>query len=481
MPIRHYVFNLKLDVTKEQDQALRQNLGNGRFFYNFCLEWAKNDYAEFLEEVDSRLIWGEAKTKEEATALSHRVFYANKWCYSAKASHIRKEFDFLKVTPVSVFQARAMDLSKAFNAFYKQGYGFPKFKCRFVNRSIRYPGNRSYVYPERHTIQLSMLGEIKYRGDYAIQDHIVNVTVKLEADGWHAYVLTSKTVPEPPTFEEIIDRINLDKIVALDVGVKHFCATSDGELIDLPFSPEAMDQKISDARKHMAHAVKGSNRYNKRMEHLRKLYLDKTNQIKTFQDTLIHQLVSKYDIIVVEDINLRSLTRSAHGTVDAPGKHVAQKAGTNKSMLSRAFGRFFTELQSHMNQANKLLLFVWPNNSSITCHACGRVDAKSRKSQSHFECPCGYTDNADINAAKNLLDRGRLFLEELFAHSDKVDPQSKLRSVDYGLTYGNKIKAQGNGKGKGKVASTPKAQSTASIGSGQGVAQDQQAPLKPEA
>ncbi len=97
------------------------------------------------------------------------------------------------------------------------------------------------------------------------------------------------------------------------------------------------------------------------------------------------------------------MTKSAKGTVEAPGSNVKAKAGLNREILATGWAGMRQKLDYKVGE----VVAVNPAYTSQTCHACGAVDAASRRSQAEFRCAhCGHEDNADINAAKNILASG---------------------------------------------------------------------------
>ena len=94
------------------------------------------------------------------------------------------------------------------------------------------------------------------------------------------------------------------------------------------------------------------------------------------------------------------MTRSARGTLKAPGRRVRQKAGLNRGILASGWGLLVRRLET---KATSRVEKVNPAFSSQRCSACGHVDAKSRESQARFVCTaCGFACNADVNAARNI-------------------------------------------------------------------------------
>jgi putative transposase len=100
------------------------------------------------------------------------------------------------------------------------------------------------------------------------------------------------------------------------------------------------------------------------------------------------------------------MTASARGTVDAPGSWVAQKSGLNRSILKVGWHALERMLAYKLEETGGALVKVPAAYTSQTCAACGHVDAGSRESQATFRCTsCGEAANADVNAARTILDR----------------------------------------------------------------------------
>jgi putative transposase len=112
---------------------------------------------------------------------------------------------------------------------------------------------------------------------------------------------------------------------------------------------------------------------------------------------------------VLEDLNIKNMTRSAIGTVENPGKNVKAKSGLNRSILKQSWGIFHRRLTDKATNATTPveIIFINPAYTSMRCSKCGHMEQKNRKNQAIFCClSCGYTDNADVNAAKNIIAAG---------------------------------------------------------------------------
>jgi transposase len=125
-----------------------------------------------------------------------------------------------------------------------------------------------------------------------------------------------------------------------------------------------------------------------------------TDARKDWVEKVSTDLARRFDVIRVEDLKIRNMTRSAKGTVEAPGRNVRQKSGLNREIMRSAWGLLVSRLEDKApGRVEKI-------NSAFTsqrCSACGHVAAESRKSQAPFACvACSFACNADVNAARNI-------------------------------------------------------------------------------
>ena len=117
-------------------------------------------------------------------------------------------------------------------------------------------------------------------------------------------------------------------------------------------------------------------------------------------------VVRRHDFIVVEDLKIRSMVKSAAGTVEEPGSRVAQKRGLNRSILEQQWGKALTYLEYKAESAGVPFARIDPKNTSLTCARCGAVDPEARDGESFVCVYCGNMDDADRNAAHNILALG---------------------------------------------------------------------------
>jgi putative transposase len=161
-------------------------------------------------------------------------------------------------------------------------------------------------------------------------------------------------------------------------------------------------------QRRLARRVKGSGRREDAKRRVARASLYAADVRKDFAHQTSHRIVAGApSLFVFEDLKVKNMTASARGTAAEPGASVAQKAGLNRSILQSAWGqvKLFTHYKAR--RAGKLCIVVPPHYSSQRCAHCQHTASENRLDQSAFLCQrCGYQDNADINAAQVLAQRG---------------------------------------------------------------------------
>ena len=124
-----------------------------------------------------------------------------------------------------------------------------------------------------------------------------------------------------------------------------------------------------------------------------------TDARKDWTEKVSTDLARRFDVARVEHLDIPSMTRSAKGTVEAPGKNVQQKAGLNRGILGSGWGLLVRRLE---DKAPGRVEKVHAAYTSMTCNACGHCAEGNRESQAFLCLACGRSDHADVNAAKNI-------------------------------------------------------------------------------
>ena len=186
----------------------------------------------------------------------------------------------------------------------------------------------------------------------------------------------------------------------IDRGVAVGAALSTGELLRVPGLTAQERQRLLRLERKRARAKRGSNRRERVRLAIARLKARETDRRKDWAEKASTDIARRFDVIRVEDLQIRNMTRSARGTRENPGRNVRQKTGLNRGILRSGWGLLVRRLEE---KAPGRVEKIKPAFTSQRCSACGQVHEKSRKSQAVFQCTaCGYACNADVNAARNI-------------------------------------------------------------------------------
>ena len=370
-------YKFRLTPTQSESQALRQFAGCARYVYNRALS--------------------EAKVRYENNGVKTNYYDWDKWVIQWKYS---EETSWLRGCPAQVLQQSLKNLESAYINFFNRRAGFPRFKKKGMKDSFRYP-QFVKVDSDKRKVYLPKIGWIKYRGHRPIEGAIKHATVSYKAGHWYVSVMveyepTPKVHPFP------------NNSVGLDMGVIKTIATSGRQTYALPVSIRKVESQIKAVQRRIARCVKGSNRRNKLKLQLQKLWYRLSNIREDFHHKTTTDICKNHAVVVVEDLYVTGMTKSAKGTIAHPGTNVAQKRGLNRGILKQGWGVIVGQLSYKLKWfGGAPLVTVSAAYTSQTCACCGAKDKSSRISQSVFRCiRCGHTDNADYNAAKVILSRG---------------------------------------------------------------------------
>jgi putative transposase len=186
------------------------------------------------------------------------------------------------------------------------------------------------------------------------------------------------------------------------------CALPDGSLLVCPgFRAEARDEIARLGRLREQHP-KFSPAWKKANRAIAKAYARAHRRSENWARHTAREIVARYGVIAIEDLKLTSMTRSARGTTENPGKGVAAKRGLNPSLQDAALGRLAYWICVKAEEAGRRVWKVDPKNSSRECIACGHTEQGNRH-RARFSClACGHEAHADVNAAQVLTTRGQV-------------------------------------------------------------------------
>lgn len=194
--------------------------------------------------------------------------------------------------------------------------------------------------------------------------------------------------------------------IGVDVGIAALATLSDGTRIANIRPRRQAAKQLTAAQRALARCRRGSKRRAKVRARLARLQA----RVRDVRTNHLHHaanaIIAAGDLIAVEDLKLRNMTRSAKGTLAEPGRNVRQKAGLNRSMADAAPGRLIAMVRYKAERAGGLMIAIDPRNTSRTCSGCGVVDASQLVEPRRYRCRCGLDLDRDHNAAIVIKERG---------------------------------------------------------------------------
>jgi putative transposase len=267
--------------------------------------------------------------------------------------------------------------------------GRPRFKKTGELRSFVYPRINS-LKAGAHLIdgvlKLSKIGQMKVVVHRPLPDGFAlkTCTIVKKADGWYCCIsMQDDSVPSTIPLSEI------KSAVGADVGLKEFLTTNEGVAVPIPQFYRKAQGKLARQQRKLARKQKGSCHYLKQQNRIARIHQQIGRQRQNFHYNTAHDLVKKYDLIAVEDLNIKGLAKSRF----------------SKSILDAAWGAFINILNAVAVKRGVHVLKVNPHGTSQNCSSCGVKVPKTLSVRLH-ECPkCGLSMDRDENAAVNILNR----------------------------------------------------------------------------
>ena len=319
---------------------------------------------------------------------------------------LKAAFEFIKEVPSQVLQQSLRDLETAFKNFFAGTAGYPKPKRKFENDSFRIPQGFSL---ERGFLVLPKIGRVKMTMHRPFKGRLLYVTIVREGDHWYAS-LTAEVNVAPPTVRPLAE-------VGVDLNIITGAVTSDGDIYSMPRT--SLDERRKQARlqKAIARKKKGSKNRHKAKRALARFSARIKRRRKNTAHVISRRLTNAYTHVAFENLKIKNMTASAAGTIEAPGRNVAQKSGLNRALLDVAPGMIRSMTKYKLGWAGGVCQEVVAAGTSQRCSSCRRhpKDTDATKHLAHgritrddFVCPlCGFAEHADINAARNILALGR--------------------------------------------------------------------------
>ncbi|MCD8517729.1 MAG: transposase, partial [Burkholderiaceae bacterium] len=380
MTVIRKAFKFRLNPTPEQAQQMVEFAGANRFVWNKAL-------ALNLSRLENKqpLLW-----------YFELVYWLGLWKQS-------EEYGFLKSAHSQPLQQTLKDLARAFSDAFDKTQPLkriPRFKKKGAgggagggasgssSDSFRYPqgckldekANRAY---------LPKIGWVKYRNSRQVVGDIKNMTISRKGEHWYVSIQTEyetqtspQTLPHPST-----------SMVAIDLGVNRFATLSDGSYIEPLNSFRQLQAKLALAQRRLSKKVKFSANRQKLKRKIARLHERIANARHDFSHKVSTLISKNHAMVIVEDLKVRNMTKSAKGDLANPGRQVKAKSGLNRSILDQGWGMFVRMLEYKQAWLGGEVIKVNPQHTSQTCPCCHHVSKDNRTTQSRFRCvQCGYTE-----------------------------------------------------------------------------------------
>ncbi|MBE9015152.1 transposase [Chroococcidiopsidales cyanobacterium LEGE 13417] len=284
--------------------------------------------------------------------------------------------------------------------------GKPRFKGKHYYKSFTYTqlDNSDIVKDERgrNCVNLKKIGLVPLVLHRQIPDglQVKTGTIIKEADAWYiSLVLEDKEVPV--TVAEI--QPTKDNSIGIDLGVENYIALSSGETVEHPRFFYKLSRQLHKLQKRLAKATKHSKLWKILKVKIAKVHQHIARSRLDWQFKLAYWLFTKCDVLFVEDLKLKNLTRRCKPKIDNEGNWLpngqSAKSGLNKSMLDAAHGQFVQVLKFVAWKLGKVVREIDPRGTSQHCWNCLNKVSKELKDRWH-SCLCGEELHRDDNSAK---------------------------------------------------------------------------------
>ena len=371
---------VRLYPNKAQEQTLNRVLGCYRFVYNQMLALKQKEYNDNKKSLGLN----------DLSKYFHGTLLKD------------EQYVWLKEQNTKVMKQAIRQMLTAYDNFFKQHNGFPKFKTKKGKQTALFPIDaisRKNTFETRHITLITSLKNIKFRCSdlyfrrlQKYNKDIRSATLsKTKSGNFFLSILVEMNDTELKKFE------HTNKQVGIDLGVKDFVITSDGEVFENKHLFKKKENQVKRLQRQISRKVKGSNNRKKAQIRVARLFERITNKKVAYIHYVTNELLSYYDTIFMEDLNVQGMLKNPH---------------LAKAIQEVGFYKFKEVLINKAIVNDKKVVFIdrfYP--SSKTCSGCGYKKRDLKLSDRFWICAeCGKHHDRDLNAARNILLEGHRML-----------------------------------------------------------------------
>lgn len=357
-------YKFRIYPNKAQRESLTKQFGSCRFVYNHFLR-ARIDYYAAHKDGNGK----KGLTYHDTSAM---------------LTQLKKQPDFtwLQEGNAQALQQSLRDLDAAYNNFFNKQAKFPRFKKKHGKQSFRVPQGFRLKDGKLHLPKLSPLKIVMHR---PIEGTIKHITIsKTPGSHYYAALCCECTIPEPEF---------IGNTIGIDLGIKDFVVTSEGEHIQAPKYLRKAEKRLCRLQRHLSRCKRGSNGREKAKLAVAKEHEHIANQRSDFLHKLSRRLIDENQTICAESLNVKGMMANHH---------------LAKSIADCGWSKFIRQLDykgqwygCHLRQVDHFF------PSSKRCHGCGFIHQDLQLSDRTWTCPeCGAIHDRDENAARNILTFG---------------------------------------------------------------------------
>lgn len=286
-----------------------------------------------------------------------------------------RDIDWIEDAPIMSLQDSVERLDRSYKSFFKRG-GFPKFAKKSNYRSVTF----KKVKVENNFVVIPKIGKLKTFKDRKIKGIPKRAIITKEITGYYISI-------QCETLEAQVYNADKSQICGIDMGISHFCIDSDGGFVTNEKHFSKYERQIRIENRSLSRKKLFGKNWKKQVIRIGKL----NNKIANVRKDFIHKQTTdyarRYNTIIMEDLKIANMVKNHN---------------LSKHILDCGWGMFRTILEYKAS-----VIRINPKHTSQKCNLCNHIDSNSRTSQSTFICKkCGHSDNADLNAAKNIRGEG---------------------------------------------------------------------------